>query len=175
MRRKINEAMTLKQPRGLVLASATVFMYLPQDKARMVFEGPSKHPHLQVDLLGKVMRRWLLVSRVSLNVEIDIDQPPSFLRGSRPLHPHRLADGQFEGLDFISRVISTTRMLNLPVIQKEQFRYLMATSRMTRDIAIGQADIAPALSPDRTLTVEGSFRYHACDDKQCSLPTRLHA
>lgn len=65
------------------------------------------------------------------------------------------------------------RMLQLPAI-KETVPVFDGHFQMTRDIAIGkEADLAPALSPDRTLTVEGSFRYQACDDKQCYLPATL--
>lgn len=64
-------------------------------------------------------------------------------------------------------------MLKLPAI-KETVPVFDGHFQMTREIAIGkEADLAPALSLDRTLTVEGSFRYQACDDKQCYLPTTL--
>jgi hypothetical protein len=43
--------------------------------------------------------------------------------------------------------------------------------RITRDIIVGQsAEVGPALAPDRTLTVDGTFRYQACDDIECYVP-----
>jgi hypothetical protein len=46
--------------------------------------------------------------------------------------------------------------------------------RITRDIVIGQEkEIAAALSPDRTLKVQGTFRYQACDDKECYNPKNI--
>jgi hypothetical protein len=66
-----------------------------------------------------------------------------------------------------------SRMLKLPAI-KETVPVFDGHFQMTREIVIGQeANLAPALSSDRTLAVEGSFRYQACDDKQCYLPTTL--
>ena len=46
--------------------------------------------------------------------------------------------------------------------------------RITRDIIVGQnAEVGPALTPDRMLTVDGSFRYKACDDKECYVPRTI--
>ena len=43
--------------------------------------------------------------------------------------------------------------------------------RIERDLVIGQqAEIADSLSPDKTLTVEGVFKYQACDEKKCFPP-----
>ncbi len=43
--------------------------------------------------------------------------------------------------------------------------------RITRDIIIGQdKEIAFALAADRTLKVTGTFRYQACDDRECFNP-----
>jgi hypothetical protein len=43
--------------------------------------------------------------------------------------------------------------------------------RIKRDIIIGQEkEIASALTADRTLKVSGTFRYQACDDKECFIP-----
>ena len=34
-------------------------------------------------------------------------------------------------------------------------------------------EVTPALAADRTLSVEGSFHYQACDDKECYLPKTI--
>jgi peroxiredoxin len=46
--------------------------------------------------------------------------------------------------------------------------------RLVRDVAVGQAnEIAASLTPDRNLSVEGSFRFQACDEKECFPPRSL--
>ena len=46
--------------------------------------------------------------------------------------------------------------------------------RLSRDVTIGQPpEIAPLLGADRTLTIEGEFRYQACDDNACYPPKKL--
>jgi len=66
-----------------------------------------------------------------------------------------------------------SKMLNLPVIQ-ETVPVYDGKIRMVRDITIGsEREIAGALGADRTLAVEGSFRFQACDDKACYLPTTV--
>jgi hypothetical protein len=46
--------------------------------------------------------------------------------------------------------------------------------RLVRDITISQdAEAARAFSPNRCLTIEGSFRYQACDDQVCYFPKTL--
>jgi hypothetical protein len=43
--------------------------------------------------------------------------------------------------------------------------------RLTRDITIGQRrQVTPLLKPGEELWIEGSFRYQACDDRQCFPP-----
>jgi hypothetical protein len=66
-----------------------------------------------------------------------------------------------------------SHVLSLPAIQETVPMY-DSRIRLVRDIAIGlDPEIAPALGPGRTLTAEGSFRYQACDDKECYLPKTL--
>jgi hypothetical protein len=65
------------------------------------------------------------------------------------------------------------RMLHIPVITETTPVY-DGHFRIVRDIAIGQeAEITPALSVDRTLVIQGSFLYQACDDKECYFPKTL--
>jgi DsbC/DsbD-like thiol-disulfide interchange protein len=46
--------------------------------------------------------------------------------------------------------------------------------RLTRDVTIGQQkDFNSLLGRDRTLTVEGTFRYQACDAKECFPPQKI--
>lgn len=63
--------------------------------------------------------------------------------------------------------------LNLPVI-KETVPVYDSRIRIVRDVAVGlDPELAGALAAHRTLTVEGSFRYQACDDKECYLPKTI--
>ncbi len=66
-----------------------------------------------------------------------------------------------------------SRKLNLPAIQ-ETVPVYNSHIRIVRDLAVGlDPETTSSLSADRTLTVEGSFRYQACDDKQCFLPKTI--
>jgi peroxiredoxin len=66
-----------------------------------------------------------------------------------------------------------SRMLNLPVI-KETVPVYDRKIRLVRDVAVGlDPEIGSALGPDRMLTVEGEFRYQACDDRECYLPKTI--
>jgi hypothetical protein len=48
------------------------------------------------------------------------------------------------------------------------------TFRVERDVTIAQAnELASMLSDGKTLTVEGRFRYQACDDKVCYTPQNV--
>ena len=163
----------LKQPRGLVLASQRVHVLTREFSADGVLKESIETPHLKLTYWASDAPLTPR-QRVSLNVEIDV-KPNMHVYAPGVEHyipiDWRMADSKA----WISFPVSypPARMLNLPVI-KETVPVFDGHFRMTRDIAIGQeADIAPALSPDRTLTVEGSFRYQACDDKECYLPTRL--
>lgn len=61
----------------------------------------------------------------------------------------------------------SSRKLHLPAIN-ETVPVYQGHLRLLRDLTIGQnAELASLLGPDRTITVEGRFRYQACDDKEC--------
>ncbi len=46
--------------------------------------------------------------------------------------------------------------------------------RLTRDLTIGQdAAVTPLLSPSGDLTLDGTLRYQACDDRVCYIPQDL--
>ncbi len=65
------------------------------------------------------------------------------------------------------------KMLNLPVI-KETVPVYTNHIRIVRDLVVGlDPEVAPALGTGRTISVEGSFRYQACDDKECYLPKTI--
>ena len=46
--------------------------------------------------------------------------------------------------------------------------------RITRDLVAGQnAELKPAIGLDGSVSVEGVFRYQACDDKVCYAPDQV--
>ena len=46
--------------------------------------------------------------------------------------------------------------------------------RLTRDMTIGQKkDLSPLMAADRRIAVQGTFRYQACDDKECFRPQKI--
>jgi len=63
-----------------------------------------------------------------------------------------------------------SRMLHLPAIG-ETVPVYEGHFWITRDLTVGQdSEIKPFLRDDQHLTVEGEFRYQACDDKVCYPP-----
>jgi DsbC/DsbD-like thiol-disulfide interchange protein len=69
-----------------------------------------------------------------------------------------------------------SEQVNLPAIGETVPAYKNHI-RLVRDITIGsQEAVQPLLDADGNLTVEGSFRYQACDDRTCYIPVtaRLH-
>jgi len=63
-----------------------------------------------------------------------------------------------------------SRKLHLPAI-KETVPVYQGRFHLVRDITIGsEADVKPLLSAEGALTLEGSFRYQACDDRICYVP-----
>ncbi len=45
--------------------------------------------------------------------------------------------------------------------------------RLTREITIGPHGKVAAVSPGNQVVIEGSFRYQACDERQCFLPEKV--
>jgi hypothetical protein len=66
-----------------------------------------------------------------------------------------------------------SRKLNLPVIH-ETVPVYEGHVRIIRDLTIGQQpEVAPLLDADRKLGVAGTFRYQACDEKECYPPQNI--
>ena len=63
-----------------------------------------------------------------------------------------------------------SHMINLPAIGETVPVYDQPT-RFTRDVVIGQEDeVGPEIGSKRMLSVYGTLKYQACDDRQCYLP-----
>jgi Disulphide bond corrector protein DsbC len=66
-----------------------------------------------------------------------------------------------------------SKKLNLPAIH-ETVPVYQGHVRIIRDLTIGQPpEIEPFLGADRSLAVEGAFRYQACDEKECYPPQSI--
>lgn len=66
-----------------------------------------------------------------------------------------------------------SQMLRLPAIDETVPAYT-GRFRLTRDVTIGAADkVKPALNNAGQLTLEGTLRYQACDDRVCYIPQNL--
>ena len=63
-----------------------------------------------------------------------------------------------------------SKTLHLPAIG-ETVPVYAGKFRLAREVTIGtEADIKPLLKEGKDLVLEGSFRYQACDDRECYLP-----
>ena len=66
-----------------------------------------------------------------------------------------------------------SEMLHLPVID-ETVPVYEDTFIVVRDITLGQLkELARVVDPQGNITVQGSFRYQACDDRECYRPQQV--
>ncbi len=78
-----------------------------------------------------------------------------------------------KGWEAFNTEYPASHKVHLPVIN-ETVPVYDRHIRITRDIIVGQAaEVGPGLAADRTLTVDGSFRYQACDDRECFVPRTI--
>ena len=69
--------------------------------------------------------------------------------------------------------VPASHMLSLPTT-KEAVPVFDGHVRLVRDVTFSQdTETARGSGPDRCLMIEGSFRYQACDDKECYFPRTL--
>ena len=77
-----------------------------------------------------------------------------------------------EGLTHYDAEYPASRTLHLPAID-ESVPVYEGSFRLVRDVMVGQAGELGDLVRDGTLTIRGSLRYQACDDKMCYLPSTV--
>lgn len=111
-------------------------------------------------------------SRITLIVDIDPKPKMHILApGSQGYIPVDWEMGTSKAWISFPLGYPSSRSMPLPAIN-ETLPIYDRHIRLFRDLAIGQEnEIAPSLTPDRNLSAEGSFRFQACDDKEC-LPPR---
>jgi hypothetical protein len=110
-------------------------------------------------------------SRVSLVLEVELPaRMHVYAPGVQGYIPVRLSIDESTGWKLHSIDWPPSRMLHLPAIN-ETVPVFEGRFRVLRDVTLaGQNVVTPMLNPDRELTLKGSFRYQACDDKVCYPP-----
>jgi len=131
-------------------------------------------PHLKLSLISSdaVARPG---ARLALALEIELKPgmhvyAPGVEGGYIPIE-WKLAESK--GWKLHEPVLPPSRKLNLAVIH-ETVPVYVGKFRLTRDLTVAQTqDLTPLLDAERKLAVEGSFRYQACDDKECYPPRTI--
>lgn len=77
-----------------------------------------------------------------------------------------------EGVSHFDAVYPESRTLHLPAIN-ESVPVYEGSFRVMRDVMIGQQNELGETLADGKLTIRGTLRYQACDDKVCYLPTSV--
>lgn len=151
---------------AVLLAAAPTFM---------AGEGADRDSTPQIRLLSSASNATVLPGR-RVTLVIDIQARPNlhiYAPGAEHYIPITWQMTDSKSWTSLPVAYPTSRMLSLPAMN-ETVPVYDGHFRLIREIAIGQeAEIASALSPDRILTLEGSLRYQACDDKECFLPKTL--
>ncbi len=111
--------------------------------------------------------RFALVLDIDLNQKMHVYAPS--VEGYIPIDWRM--DGA-EGLTNYDVEYPESHMLHLPAID-ETVPVYEGSVRLVRDVMIGQADQLGGLLQDGKLTIKGSLRYQACDDRMCYLPTTV--
>ena len=131
-------------------------------------------PHLKLSLLSSDAEARP-GARLTLALEIELKPgmhvyAPGVEGGYIPIE-WKLAESKGWKLHELSAPPS--RKLNLPAIH-ETVPVYEGKFRMSRDLTVAQTqDLAPLLDPERKLAIEGSFRYQACDEKECFPPRTI--
>src|SRR5260370_31976055 len=131
-------------------------------------------PHLKLSLISSdtVARpgaRLALALQVELKPGMHV-YAPGIEGGYIPIE-WKLAESK--GWKLHEIVLPPSRKLNLPAIH-ETVPVYEGKFRLTRDLTFAQnQDVGPLLDAQRKLAVEGSFRYQACDDKECYPPRTI--
>ena len=129
----------------------------------------SRTAHLKVtswasDAVVRGGNRFALVVDVALNPKMHVYSPE--VTGYIPIE-WRMDDA--DGLTHFDVQFPESRILHLPAID-ESVPVYEGEFRLVRDVMIGQARDLKGLLADGELTIRGSLRYQACDDRMCYLP-----
>ena len=134
-------------------------------------QATAETPHLKLSLSASDTEARV-GTRVTLALEIEMKRrmhvyAPGVEGGYIPIAWNMAPSKGWRALDV---TWPPSKKLRLEVI-KETVPVYEGKLRLTRDITLGQTrELAPLLTPDRKLAVEGTFRYQACDDRECYPP-----
>ncbi|MCY4593904.1 MAG: protein-disulfide reductase DsbD family protein [Bryobacterales bacterium] len=111
--------------------------------------------------------RFALVVDVDLNQKMHVYSPE--VEGYIPID-WRMEEAA--GVTVYDAEYPESKSLHLPAID-ETVPVYEGSFRLVRDVMIGQDRQLGDLLKDGKLTIRGSLRYQACDDKMCYLPTSV--
>ena len=135
-------------------------------------EQETDHLYLTTSSSDQMVRpgnRVALVAAVDLKPEMHV-YAPEVEEGYIPVKWEMEA---VEGLANFSALYPQAETLYLPAID-ETVPVYQGSFRIVADLTLGmQEDLEPLLNSDGDLVVNGSFRYQACDDKMCYLPSTV--
>ena len=128
-------------------------------------------PHLEVaveqsDETGVPGSLITLTAEVRLPHDIHVYAP-----GTKGYKTVELVLDPTANLDFRPAIYPRSKVLLMPAIQ-ERVPVFEGTFRIRQDVRVSAAaEFSNSLSPDgKTLTINGTLRYQACDSKTCFLP-----
>ena len=135
-------------------------------------KATARTAHLKVtswasDAVVRGGNRFALVLDVALNPKMHVYSPE--VTGYIPIE-WRMDEA--DGLTHFEAEFPESRILHLPAID-ESVPVYEGDFRLVRDVMIGQAAALKGLLSDGTLTIRGSLRYQACDDRMCYLPSTV--
>ena len=135
-------------------------------------EQETDHLYLTTSSSDQMVRpgnRVALVAEVDLKPEMHV-YAPGVEGGYIPVEWEIEA---VKGLVNFSALYPEAETLYLPAID-ETVPVYQGSFRIVADLTLGmQEDLEPLLNSDGDLVVNGSFRYQACDDKMCYLPSTV--
>ena len=143
---------------------------LDADASRI--ERETDHLYLTTSASDELVRagnRVALVAAVDLKPEMHV-YAPGVAGGYIPVEWEMEA---VKGLVNFSALYPEAETLYLPAID-ETVPVYQGSFRIVADLTLGmREDLEPLLNSDGDLVVNGSFRYQACDDKMCYLPSTI--
>jgi len=152
-------------------ASSILVRYFRDDAGRAVKTVETKHLKLTASASDAVVHpgsRITLVLKVELKPKMHV-YAPGVAGGYIPVAWEIPQTGAWVAL---AAGYPESRTLHLEAID-ETLPVFEGTFRLTRDVVFGQrTELAPVVRDGR-ITVKGSFRYQACDDKMCYPPQTL--
>jgi hypothetical protein len=110
-------------------------------------------------------RRITLVAELEMKPKMHVYAPG--IKGYIPIDWKMTASPAFVAF---APEYPASKMLHMAAIN-ETVPVFEGKIRILRDITIGnERELSALLGADRSLTIEGTFRYQACDDRECFLP-----